>query len=52
MKSKKELAEQCHQRISDIRENIAHYAQCGDWEMLKMNQEQLDFKLEELEKYL
>ena len=52
MKTKKELADQCLQRISDIRENIEHYAQCGDWAMVQMNQEQLDFKLAELDKYL
>ena len=52
MKSKRELADQCQQRINDIRENIAHYAQSKDWEMVQMNQEQLDFKLQELERYL
>jgi hypothetical protein len=52
MKSKKELAEQCLQRISDIRENIAHYAECGDWEMAQMNQQQLDHMLEQLDRYL
>ena len=52
MKSKKELAEQCHQRIADIRENIEHYAQCGDWPMVQMNQQQLDYMLAQLERYL
>lgn len=52
MKSKKELAEQCLQRISEIRENIAFYAQCGDWEMAQMNQQQLDYMLAQLNKYL
>jgi len=52
MKSKKELAEQCHQRIADIRENIEHYAQCGDWTMVQMNQQQLDYMLAQLERYL
>lgn len=52
MKSKKELAEQCHQRIDDIRANIEYYAQCGDWEMVQMNQQQLDYMLAQLERYL
>ena len=52
MKTKQQLADQCQQRISEIRENIAHYTECSDWEMLGMNQQQLAYQLEQLKRYL
>jgi hypothetical protein len=51
MKSKKEIVETICQRIAEVEETIAHYAQCGDWQMVNFSHETLAMyknRLEEL----
>ena len=49
MKTKKEVAEMIRCRIAELEENIKFFSQCGDWEMVRMNQELLDLRKRELE---
>ena len=49
MKTKQEVAEMIRRRIAELEENIKFFSQCGDWEMVRMNQELLDLRKRELE---
>ena len=49
MKTKKEVAEIIRRRIAELEENIKFFSQCGDWEMVRMNEQALALRLRELE---
>ena len=49
MKTKQEVAEMIRRRIAELEENIKFFSQCGDWEMVRMNEQALALRLRELE---